>query len=120
MNDIKTYEDIKKVVDAFYDKVNNDLLIGPIFNEVANVDWKKHLPKMYDFWNTLLFYSGTYKGSPFPKHAVLPLKKEYFERWLFLFEETIKAYFEGEKASEMFNKAKNIGFTFMAKMNLLS
>jgi hypothetical protein len=30
----------------------------------------------------MLLGTGTYRGAPFPKHAVLPIEKEHFERWL--------------------------------------
>jgi hypothetical protein len=69
--DIETAQDVKRLVDAFYAKVNCDELLAPIFNETAHVDWPKHLPTMYRFWQSVLFGSGNYQGAPFPKHAVL-------------------------------------------------
>ena len=54
MKDIETIEDIKKLVDNFYDKVAKDEVIGHFFTEIAKVDWDIHLPKMYRFWETFL------------------------------------------------------------------
>ena len=82
--DIETAQDVKRLVDAFYAKVNCDELLAPIFNETANVDWPKHLPTMYRFWESLLFGSANYQGAPFPKHAVLPVQQAHFEQWLTL------------------------------------
>ena len=73
--DIETAQDVKRLVDAFYAKVNYDELLAPIFNDIAQVDWPKHLPTMYRFWQSLLFGSGNYQGAPFPKHAVLPVER---------------------------------------------
>jgi hemoglobin len=42
--DIETARNVKRLVDALYVKVNYDELLAPIFNEIAQVDWSKHLP----------------------------------------------------------------------------
>ena len=61
--DIKTREDIELLVISFYDKVKADDTIGYIFNDVAKVNWEKHLPVMFDFWENILFFTGGYLGS---------------------------------------------------------
>src|SRR4051812_13397561 len=98
--DITTAEDIRTLVDSFYEKVPRDELLAPIFNDVARVDWAEHLPIMYRFWESMLLGAGTYQGAAFPKHALLPLQKEHFTRWLTLFVETVNAHFTGPKAEE--------------------
>ena len=50
MKAINNREDIELLVNKFYEKVKVDETIGYIFNEIANINWDKHLPKMYDFW----------------------------------------------------------------------
>ncbi|HEV8082029.1 MAG TPA: group III truncated hemoglobin [Chitinophagaceae bacterium] len=72
MDDIKeiiSLDDIKKLVDTFYDKVRRDQLIGPIFNGRIQDRWPQHLEKMYTFWQTVLLGEHTYFGTPFPPHA---------------------------------------------------
>ncbi len=49
MKDIENRTDIEVLVNAFYQKVQQDPLIGYIFTDVAKVNWKHHLPKMYEF-----------------------------------------------------------------------
>ena len=95
--DIKGLEDIIPFVDGFYSKVQQDELIGPVFNNVIT-DWGPHLEKMYKFWNAALFGISGFKGNPFAKHAPLPIETKHFDRWLTLFNETIDSYFEGEMA----------------------
>jgi hemoglobin len=96
--DIQTEEDIKRLVDTFYDKVNADELLGPVFNTVAQVHWPAHLPTMYDFWSSLLLGTTRYKGRPFPKHLTLPVALPHFERWLALFTGTVRENFAGNSA----------------------
>ncbi len=118
--DIKTSEDIKRLVDSFYEKVNRDELLGPIFNDVAKVDWATHLPVMYRFWESMLLGEGNYHGAPFPKHAVLPVEQRHFERWLTLFAGTVKENFAGPKSEEATSRAICIADTFARRMGVLT
>lgn len=52
--DISTPQDVKTLVDAFYNDVKSDPVIGYIFTDVAKVDWDEHLPRMYKFWEFAL------------------------------------------------------------------
>ena len=106
-SDISTIEDVRKLVDVFYDKVQLNSTIGPIFDEVVENRWPAHLDKMYRFWQTVLLTEHTYKGSPFSHHAKLPIHKEHFDIWLNLFHETIDEFFEGEGA-ELARKQSNV------------
>src|SRR4051812_17223175 len=100
LKDIISPEDVKLLVDSFYDKVNKDDQLAPVFNDFAKVDWKKHLPVMYQFWESLLLGTKNYKGQPFPKHAVLPVTQQHFKRWIELFIKTVNENFTGKKAEE--------------------
>lgn len=112
MKEIENIEDIKVLVNEFYDKIRKDDLLGIIFNEIMGVDWDKHLPKMYDFWDNILFQTGNYKGRPFPPHlevnSRVTLGKEHFDRWLELFVATVDEFYTGYKARELKFKAENI------------
>jgi hemoglobin len=118
-HDITTEDHIKILVDSFYHKVNADALLSPIFNDVAHVDWQKHLPLLYQFWNTLLFRTNTYQGRPWPKHALLPVSAEHFDRWVSLFKDTVDEHFSGPKAIEAKNIAASIADTFQNRLHLV-
>jgi hemoglobin len=120
LKDIATEEDIKLLVDSFYDRVNKDEVLGPIFNDLAKVDWEHHLPTMYSFWTQMLFRKPVYKGAPWPKHMVLPLKKEHFERWISLFTHTVDAHFAGPKAAEAKSAALSIADTFQTRFGIFN
>lgn len=117
--DITTAEDIKKLVDEFYLKVKGDELLAPIFNDVAQVDWPKHMPAMYRFWESMLLGANNYRGAPFPKHAVLPIKQEHFERWLALFIATVEENFDGTTSEKAKGQAVCIADTFAQRMGVL-
>ncbi|GGK84613.1 group III truncated hemoglobin [Rufibacter glacialis] len=116
--DIQTEEDIRLLVDTFYDNVNQDGLLGPVFNEVAKVNWEHHLPRMYEFWSTVLFGSTAYKGQPFPKHLALPIERAHFTRWIALFTQTVDDLFAGTMAEQAKQKAASIANIFQMKMGL--
>jgi hemoglobin len=114
--DIMTLEDIKTLVNAFYEKVRQDELLAPIFNERIQNRWPQHLEKMYAFWQTVLLDERTYYGSPFPPHAQLPINRSHFERWTGLFNSTVDALFEGEKAKEAKWRAGKMAEMFESKI----
>lgn len=117
--DIKNRTDIEKLVSVFYGKINRDAAIGYFFNDVAKVNWEKHLPKMCDFFENILFSSGNYEGNPMSAHEELHQKSEvrgeHFEHWIALFDATVDELFEGEKAEEIKKRAKNIASAMMHK-----
>ncbi len=117
--DIRNRKDIETLVNAFYEKIKTDAKIGYLFNDVAKVNWELHLPKMYDFWDSILFYKASYEGNPMDKHKVLheksPMTKAHFQHWIDLFNKTVNAHFEGTKAEEMKKRAMNIATAMMYK-----
>ena len=117
--DIRNRKDIEKLVNAFYNKEKKDDVIGYLFNDVAKVKWELHLPRMYDFWENILFYSGNYSGSPMVVHKELhqksPMNQQHFQHWNDLFSETVDKLFEGVKANEIKERASNIAQVIMYK-----
>lgn len=114
-----TRADIETMVQKFYGKVQKDDLIGPIFNEKAQVNWDAHLPKMYNFWEDLLLGSDSYRGRPFPPHIPLGLTREHFNRWVYLFLQTIDENFDGAKADEARYRAQRIALNFQINLGLI-
>lgn len=122
MKKLETREDIEVLVNKFYDKVGSDETIGFFFNDVAKVDWSHHLPKMYSFWETLLFGKASYKGNPmavhFPINSEVAMEKFHFERWVKLWTQTIEENFTGEMAETAIYKATNIANLMGYKMEM--
>lgn len=113
--------EIERLVNAFYERVRGDDLLGFIFDDVAKTNWEAHLPKMYAFWETVLFRSGGYAGNPLAAHAKLvPLTRmgrPEFDRWLKLFRETVDDLFAGEKAEHIKNCAEDMANVIHARIN---
>ena len=80
---------VRDLVYAFYDRVRADAVLGPIFDRAIGEGWDKHLPKMCDFWSSVLLMTGRFKGSPMAAHArIAEIGPAHFQRWLALFRET--------------------------------
>ena len=114
--DIITLADIKRLVDAFYEKVRRDEVLSPIFNERIQDRWPQHLEKMYSFWQTVLLNERTYLGSPFTPHVQLPVDHSHFQKWMQLFIETTDTLFEGKTAEEAKWRAEKMAELFESKI----
>jgi hemoglobin len=113
--DLTDRRDVACLVNVFYDRVRDDELLGPIFDDVAHVDWATHLPRMYDFWESVLFGTATFKGTPLVVHRALaqhtPLTPEALDRWIALFHTTVDDLFSGAIASQAKESAVRIAAT---------
>lgn len=120
MKDIETPGDIELLVNAFYEKVKADDLIGYIFTKAVNVNWQRHLPVMYQFWENVLFFTGGYEGNPINSHKhlhkMVQLKIDHFKRWNELFSQTVDELFVGEKASLAKQRALSISTVMQIKV----
>ncbi len=118
--DIKNRNDIERLVNSFYDKIKIDEEISYFFNKVTKVKWEEHLPKMYDFFENILFFEGNYEGNPMVTHEELhkksPVNHSHFEHWNELFDKTVNELFSGVKADEIKQRAKNISAAMMNKV----
>lgn len=122
MKKLESREDIELLVNKFYKKVVDDEVIGLFFQEIVPVNWEHHLPKMYSFWESILFSQMTYKGNPMQKHfpinEIKALEKHHFERWLLLWRQTVEENFEGMNASLAITKSENIANLMAYKMEI--
>lgn len=118
--DITNRADIQQLVDTFYTRVRADETIGYLFNEVAQVNWEQHLPRMYDFWENIVFQTVGFTGNPMTAHMQLhqksPLSQAHFDRWLQLFLSTVDELFEGEKAELIKQRALSIATMMRIKI----
>lgn len=119
--DLTGRTDIERLVNAFYDKVRADNLLGFIFNDIAATNWGTHLPKMYAFWETVIFGTGSFSGNPLAAHArLVPLTtmgRPQFDRWLAIFTATVDELFAGEKAEHIKSAASDMANVIHAKIN---
>jgi hemoglobin len=115
--DIENIADIKLLVDTFYEKVRQDELLAPVFNQRITGDWQPHLETMYKFWNAALFGIRGYVGNPFGKHAALPIEAAHFEQWISLFYTTIDQHFQGIIADDAKRRSMIMAHTFYGRIS---
>ena len=115
--DIQNRSDIEKLVNAFYEKVKKDETIGYFFEAV---NWEKHLPVMYNFWENIIFSTGNFEGNPMARHKELdqksPMSMRHFQQWIYLFNDTINELFEGENAELIKQRAQSIATVMQVKI----
>jgi len=94
-------EYIDHLIEAFYAKIRDDSLLGPIFAERI-ADWPSHLTRMKAFWRSVLHNSGEFSGNPMLKHLAIPgLELKHFAHWLDLFYETLRDAEGQHEATEL-------------------
>lgn len=98
---------IHRVVHTFYDSVRADELLGPVF-ETRIEDWEMHLGRMCEFWSGVVLLTGRYHGQPMVKHAPLPVDSVHFDRWLALFEATVRDVCPPSAATIFLDRARRI------------
>jgi len=86
-DDSLTIAEIERLVDRFYDRVQLDPVLGPIFNP-AVLDWAEHKRTLVSFWSSVALRSGTYRGNPMAAHRPHPIQAGHFDHWLGLWRET--------------------------------
>jgi hemoglobin len=118
--DLDTPEEIAEMVRRFYQDVAQDDLLGPLFNDVAQVDWAEHLPKLTAFWCRALLSIPGYEGNPFRAHTEVhersPFRAEHFERWLLLFRDTVELGWVGPNASHAVAFAERVAQVHSARL----
>jgi hemoglobin len=102
--DLCTEDEVHQLVHAFYARVREDAVLGPIFERHVH-DWDTHLAKMVDFWSGALRGTARFRGTPMPKHVALPgLSADLFRRWLTIFRQIsdgLPNTSMGERANEL-------------------
>lgn len=98
---------IERLVRAFYGKVREDGLLGPVFAERI-ADWEPHLHRMCAFWSSVALMTGRYHGRPMEKHLPLPVDARHFDRWLALFAETAREICPPAAAEHFIDRACRI------------
>ena len=124
MEDIANRVDIYNFVKKFYVKLLEDTLLKPFFIGLdTDEKLEQHLQILVNFWEQQLFYTGTYKRNALQPHLDLnhkqPFKKEHFDQWLILFNQTVDELFIGVKSHQAKNKAQSIAIVMQIKISQL-
>ena len=108
--------DLHDLLVAFYTTVEAEPPLAPYF---AAVDMNAHMPRIVDFWSTLLFHTGRYSGNAFRPHLEMPgLTGEHFARWLAVLEATIDARVAGPVAERMKGMGHRIAYSMQLRLGI--
>ncbi len=111
--DLKNRADINKLVLSFYSKIQKNEEIGYFFNNIIQ-DWEEHYEKLTDFWESNLFFTGSFRGNPAIAHVNVDKEHNYsiseyhFGIWMNLWFQTIDELFEGEMAERLKHNARKM------------
>lgn len=104
----------------FYKKLLADDTINYLFTDVARINLDHHFPVLVDFWDSILFQTGTYQKNAMQPHLNLhhksPLLPHHFETWLGYFKQTVDELFEGQTAFAIKEKATSIATVMKIKV----
>lgn len=107
--DRPTEAEIRRMVHLFYDRVREDPLLGPVFENRIDGEWGAHLERMVAFWTSVLLASGQYLGNPLETHRTIPgIGSEHFDRWLELFREVVHEVFVEHVAGDVLVRAERM------------
>ena len=104
-----TEENIRELVDVFYQRVRADEILGPVFNLALAGRWQTHLPKMGAFWSSIVLGVKQYRGNVLQAHQSLDkLEPQHFSAWLSLFLNTVETRYEPAAAVRFMEPALRI------------
>jgi hemoglobin len=99
---------IARLVDRFYDRVQADPMLGPVFDAAVD-DWVEHKRLLVSFWCSVALRAGSYRGNPMAAHRPHPIRAEHFEHWLALWQDTAQALLPPAQAALLVEYATRIG-----------
>ena len=109
-------EDLHALLTDFYAGVEREPLLAPYF---APLDMAAHMPRIVDFWSTLLFHTGRYSGNAFRPHLEMPgLTPAHFTSWLRVLGETVDARHAGEAAERMKEFGHRVAHSMQLRLRL--
>jgi hemoglobin len=119
-HDVESRQDCELLVREFYTRALADPVIGFLFTDVAHLDLEAHLPRIASFWETILLGAQTYAGGAFAPHAALNakvrLRQGHFERWVWLWQQTVDELFTGQRAELAKRHARRVAAAFHARL----
>ena len=103
----------------FYEKALEDEILAPFFrdeigDDINDEDWFEHIDLLADFWLMKMLGEDTYYGNFVGAHVKLPIiKRDSFDQWLVLFNETADEVYESGIAEDFKKKALQLFHQFM-------
>ena len=118
--DLADRADIEALLRRFYGRVLDDDVLAEAFTEVRAKGLDSHIPVMCDFWETVLFRAGRYRGSALHAHRNVhsrtPLSGHHFVRWLTTWQDTVDEMYCGPVAEHAKVQATRIAWAMNRRL----
>jgi hemoglobin len=118
--DLADRADVEALLRRFYSRVLVDDALGEAFAEVRAHGLDTHIPRMCDFWETVLFRAGLYRGSALHAHRHVhhrnPLCGSHFVRWLTIWNTTVGEMYRGPVADRAKIQAARIAWAMHRRL----
>ncbi|WAC90331.1 group III truncated hemoglobin [Mycobacterium sp. Aquia_213] len=120
MQDLVDRADVEALLRRFYARVLIDEVLIEPFAELRSEGLDAHIPTMCDFWETVLFRAGRYRGSALTAHRVIhqrtPLSGKHFVRWLTVWRDTVDEMYRGPAAERAKLQAARIAWAMHRRL----
>ena len=118
--DLADRADVEGLLRRFYGRVLVDDVLAEPFTDVRTGGLDSHIPVMCDFWETVLFSAGRYRGSALTAHRSVhgrtPLGGHHFVRWLTTWNETVDEMYCGPVAQQAKVQAARIAWAMHRRL----
>lgn len=118
--DLVDRADVATLLQRFYGRVFVDEVLAEPFAELRTKGLQSHLPTMCDFWETVLFRAGRYRGSALVAHRDVhlrtPLSGGHFVRWLRIWHDTVDEMYRGPAAERAKVQATRIAWAMHRRL----
>ncbi|MFG0298079.1 MAG: group III truncated hemoglobin [Phycisphaerales bacterium JB047] len=110
-------DEIRVMVERFYEHARDDELLGPIFAERVE-DWDRHYDTMTRFWSSAVLRAGTYSGRPIEKHQIAGLTPQHFLNWVQRFTDTVVEEFGPERAAVFIDLGRRMAVSISSRIGV--
>ena len=118
--DLSARADVEALLRRFYGRVLVDHVLAEPFTELRIRGLDSHIPVMADFWETVLFRAGLYRGSALHAHRHVhqrtPLSGRHFVRWLTTWNDTVDQMYRGPIADRAKVQAARIAWAMHRRL----
>lgn len=107
------------VIQAFYEKLKRDDVLGPVFTQAIGENWTKHIKRITSFWLRATGIRDGYRGRNFiPTHVRhLGIRADQLPRWLKLFSETCRELCSPPAANFLIHVAEKMAENLEISLN---
>lgn len=112
-----TTDEIRVMVERFYEHAREDELLGPVFAQRVQ-DWDAHYDTMTRFWSSAVLRAGTYSGRPIEKHRIDGLNAQHFVNWVQRFSHVVEREFGPQRAQVFIELSRRMAVSIAMRIGV--